>query len=291
MANSKNQPDDHGVAEILDRFDESLRLALGHLRKLHDRVARSRKNLSAHSGTTEVSKLAEDLRGLAEVPTCPSVAGLIEELKQRIGQIRGSLQDTFREDVRRVAEEEHLPFRMSGDAYGLGPFLLEVNAARESASLSYATYPVEKDIPLKGSACVAKAKDWKASIIDEPVDNAKTCSQVEEAIRVAAARKGRALRGDVRVELPLVFRELEFIRRPQVSAGRSKAVGYTLPRFVVELSRVIQSEENVDSRKLRLETAVIENTKDSRKSIFIPKDLNCGFGEGTYYQALVLHGE
>src|SRR5205085_1758480 len=113
-------------------------------------------------------------------------------------------------------------------------------------------------------------------------------AQIEEAILVAVARQKKpASRSEMRVELPTLFREMGFIRNGPSSVGRP-AEAYSLPRFVVELKSLIQSETNSkSSRRLRLETAVLENTKDARKSVFIPHDLSVGYGEGTYYQAVV----
>jgi hypothetical protein len=72
-------------------------------------------------------------------------------------------------------------------------------------------------------------------------------------------------------------------------ASKASFVDYPLPRFVVELKTLVQSDYNARAeRRLKLETAVIENTKNPRKSVFIPNDLSCGFGEGTYFQAIVL---
>ena len=67
-----------------------------------------------------------------------------------------------------------------------------------------------------------------------------------------------------------------------------------LARFVVELSHVIRSDQNIDGvwgKTFRLETAVIDNSKNAAKSIFIPDNQSQGFGEGKYYQAITINYE
>lgn len=67
---------------------------------------------------------------------------------------------------------------------------------------------------------------------------------------------------------------------------------YPLARFVVELKTLVQSEQNMTaSKRFRLETAVLENTRNSKKSVLIPTDLQRGYAGGTYFQALVLVNE
>jgi hypothetical protein len=109
-----------------------------------------------------------------------------------------------------------------------------------------------------------------------------------EAAKVAVVRQtGRLPAGQLRAELPRVYTEMAAIRR---AAGRGKstksALDYPVARFVVELVTLIQSDLNTKSPRFRLEAAVLENTKDPRKAIFLPNDVRVGYGEGTYYQAL-----
>ena len=62
-----------------------------------------------------------------------------------------------------------------------------------------------------------------------------------------------------------------------------------MARFVVEIKTLVQSNENLAAaRRFRLEPAVIENTKNPNKSVFFPNDLSQGFGEGMYFQALIM---
>ena len=64
---------------------------------------------------------------------------------------------------------------------------------------------------------------------------------------------------------------------------------YERPHFVVELAILIKSDENIDGKlgkEFRLEPAVIENSKNDSKSVFVPDKLDKGSGEGKYYQAI-----
>ena len=79
--------------------------------------------------------------------------------------------------------------------------------------------------------------------------------------------------------------------RPQrrLAGAQGGRCEYTVARFAVEVASLVRAEANLSSDKpFRLETAVIENTGNPRKSVFIPKDLTKGYGEGMYYQAIVL---
>jgi len=99
---------------------------------------------------------------------------------------------------------------------------------------------------------------------------------------------------ELRVELPVVFREMGFIRQSVSSSSRKTSAGaeYSLSRFVIELKQFMQSDQNLHSdQQFRMEAAVIENTKNPKKSVFIPRDVSCGFGEGSYYQAILLQRE
>ena len=108
---------------------------------------------------------------------------------------------------------------------------------------------------------------------------------------VTLAREKKSTRlPELRAELPEVYREMTFIRQTGTKPlSKQNVQDYPLARFVVEVATVIRSDENLAAdRSFRLETAVIENTRNRRKSVFIPKDLRKGYGEGMYYQALIL---
>lgn len=240
----------------------------------------------------QLSKLVEDLKSLNIEPPKFDLDGLIEQLKARATTIRNSFQSSFAEQLRKACVAEQLPQKQLQDDFAIGPFQLRLNLSKEEASLSYAKAIVEQGIPLDAAAIVAEAKKLKSEILDQPVDSNKIRQDLDEAARVAYARKNKPLKGELRIELPAIFRELAFIRQNEGGNVKRTVNSFNLARFVVELTKVVRSDENLSSkRQFALETAVIENTKDSRRSIYFPKDLSQGYGEGTYYQALLLKGE
>lgn len=272
------------VLETLGIFEKEVVSFSIHIKKVGARVAKSRKALASRPSSVELEKLVTDLRTLAKGQSPPNVTELVDALDKQLPVLRNGLADSFIESLRQMAAKEQLYFHSAGDEFAVGPFLLSVNLAKERASLAYAKVEVAQ-LPLVPAECLRLVKQLKAEIIDQPVDLAVIRGQLQEALRVIAARKGKSLAGALRGELPHIFREVGFMRQSDSARG-SQAL--SLSRFVVELGRLIQSDANIDSEKrLRLETAVLDNTKNSLKSIFIPKDLSQGFGEGTYYQALI----
>jgi hypothetical protein len=177
------------------------------------------------------------------------------------------------------------------DGFGVGPFYMGIDAQKQLASFMYAKVTILKDMPLNVSAVVAHATALKGSLLDPPVDLLQFRSEIHEAMRVAVARREvRQPMTELRVELPVAFREMGFIRQGPSGSSRKKSAGaeYSLPRFVIELKQFLQSDQNLHSdQQFRLEPAVIENTKNPKKSVFIPRDVSCGFGEGSYYQAIL----
>jgi len=66
---------------------------------------------------------------------------------------------------------------------------------------------------------------------------------------------------------------------------------YSVRQFVADLKSVTQSDENMQSKSFSPEPAVIETTKNIKKSFFIPRDIHNPMGEGSYYQALNFSGD
>ena len=276
--------------EKIEQFDTCLSAFAAYWKKARSRVARFKKVFGAHPSTKELAKVINDLNAFSALPSAPNLPGFIDELKKWLVEMRHALGDRIGERLQKACVAGNLAFKPVADGFGIGPFLLTLDPAKEAASLSYARVIVAKDIPIDPSICVAQAKSLKAAILDEPSNLEELRPTFEEAMRVALARKNKPTRGDLRVELPQVFREMELIRQSKKSLRSTKAHGYSLPNFVVEISRLLRSKENLESKNpFRPETAVLENTKDNRRSIFIPHDLSCGFGEGTYFQAVTLH--
>ena len=159
------------------------------------------------------------------------------------------------------------------------------DAVRERAELSYAKFTFAK-LPMHAANVLEAIGVFKKDTLDRPVDLKKTKAAVDEAVRVALARKSKPAKGSVRVELPALYREMKFIKDSNAAAKSSEE--FSLPRFVIEIARLMKSDENLNAaNSYSLETAVIENANNPQKSVFIPKDLQAGYGDGMFYQAIV----
>lgn len=267
----------------------------GFIKKLKDRLSRAEKALAEKPGVASlVSTLITDLQRMNPEPERLAVSHLIQSLDERLQPLKGRLTDTFAPDLRQHCDVMHLPFLVVADGFGIGPFLAVANFSKQNASLHYAKVKVVADIPLNARAIVDQAIVQKAAILDQPADTVKFADDLYEAMRVASIRQDRTLKVELRVDLPSLFREMQWIRQSALPGTKQRVAKneYTLPRFIVELKQFIQSDQNTRAeRPFRPEPAVIENAKNPKKSIFIPQDLACGFGEGTYYQAVVVTQE
>jgi hypothetical protein len=293
MGHDSENPDAKASIEHIEAAERQAAEYSGFLKKLKMRLSRARKALASRPAAAPlVAGLVTDLQGMKAEPGRPAIQQLIELLEGQLQALRRRFQDEFTSDLRRGCEGAKLDFKALPDGFGVGPFFVAIDDHKQVASLEYAKATIMKGVPLNVSAIVARARALKASLVDSPVELQKFRAELHEAMRVAAARRdARQLTLDLRVELPAVFREMGFIRLGAGSFRSKKSGGdYLVSRFVIELKQFIQSEQNLRSQQqVRLEPAVIENTKNPKKSLFIPRDISCGFGEGSYYQAIVIH--
>ena len=264
----------------------------GFFHKLKDRLTRAEKNLGEKSAILSVvSALLSDLQAARALPEQPAVSQLIQSLEQQLQKARQHFTESFPADLRQECEAAHLHFANLQNGFGVGPFFVAPNFPKEIASFHYAKVDMGVDVPLTAKSVVQHATTLKAALIDLPADLAKFGDDLYEAMRVAAARQNKPSKTELRVELPLIFHEMLLNRQFPAAGTRQKPARneYSLPRFVIELKQFVQSEQNTrSSRPFRPEPAVIENAKNPKKSIFIPHDLARGFGEGTYFQAVVV---
>lgn len=283
----------HPLAAVLQEIEVvegELGAHLASTKKLKDRLAKARQEMAKGRPVARLASLVAELRAADQGVGGPDVRRIAETLERHVPALSASYGGSFGSNLRRVAESQRIPFRQIADGFGVGPFALIVDAAKEAAALHYAKVPVAKDLPLDPELIVTQVRELAERLLQEPSLPALR-SQVEEAMRVAVARQqkkpGTAGRHELRVELPAAYREMCFIRQtPGKDAAKAE---YSISRFVVELKTLVQSDDNTrGDRRFRLETAVLENTKDPRKSVFFPNDLAVGFGEGTYYQAILL---
>ncbi len=293
MTDEQSTPEAKPFLERIEAIQRQLTDTCGYLAKLKARFDKTKKALKAKpSITAQISLLMTDLQAAKSAPEAPSASQMIDALDGLLRAFQRKLQDGFPSNLRQACEGARLEFKAMADGFGVGPFVVVTDVAKETAGFQYAKVNVIQNVPLNVQSIVTQAAALKATLIDAPVDLPRFRKEIHEAIRVSVARReARTPIAELRVELPASFREMCFIRNT-IGGPSSKKAGaeeYSLPRFIIELKQFIQSDDNLkSSQQCRLEPAVIENTKNPKKSIFVPRDVACGFGEGTYYQAIIM---
>ena len=269
------------VSSELRAAAKQLEPVLAHLRKLQGQISKAAKDSAAGRPMTALSKLSQELKKSAEMPTILSVAELVKKLDSHLDQHRQSGLEVFVRSLVDLAPREGLSAKvLSPERLAVGPFLLTPDYRKEDAELAYAKIPVAR-VRLDAGSVLKAARELAESLLTLDEDGA-FAKRLDEALRVAAARSGKPSLG--RAELPGVFQELR-----AMALMETRPRQYTLPQFVVALKAFVQSDANLQaSRRYRLETAVLENAKDKAKSVFIPADTAAGYGEGTYFQAIVV---
>lgn len=293
MTNEQPSPEVRTFLEIIEKIQGQLTDNCGYLTKLKARLDKTKKALKAKpSVTAQIHQLITDLQAAKPAPEPPSNSQMMDSLDGLLRAYQRKHQEDFPSNLRQACEGARLDFKAMTDGFGVGPFMVVTDYTKETAGIQYAKVALIQDVPLDVQAIVTQANALEASLIDAPVDLPRFRKEINEAIRVAVARReSRTPVANLRVELPASFREMCFIRNTigSNSAKKTGADDYSLARFIIELKQFIQSDENMkSSQQCRLEPAVIENTKNPKKSIFVPRDVACGFGEGTYYQAIIM---
>ena len=278
MAASVTNPDAEVFLNAIAELESQANDYAAFIKKLKSRLSRATKALKSKPAVaSQVSALISDLEALKSAPEAPSVTRSSRVLEDELKKLQGRLQELFPVDLRKSCEAAHLAFKSLPDGFAVGPFYVTTEAAKETAAYQFAKIKTGIEVPLNVSAIVDQAAALKASLIDDPVDLEKFSIDLNEAMRVALARQGKAPKSEWRVELPLVLNELKIIRQPQTKRRKSPQAEYSPCRFVVELKEFMQSVDNMRAEQpYRLETAVLENTKNPKKSIFIPRDISRG---------------
>lgn len=290
MAVTNANPDSEVFLRKIEEAENQAKQYAAFIQKFKNRLSRTKKALASKPAVASpISALISDLDKLAPAPVPPSVAELSRSLEDELKKLQGRLRDSFPADLRNACDAARLAFSALADGFGVGPFCVTVNVAKETAAFQFAKIDMGIEAPISVSAIVNQAGLLKSALLDEPIDLRKFASDLNEAMRVALARQGNLPKTDWRVDLPVAFREIAYIRQNQIKRRQSSQADYSLCRFVVELKQFIQSDDNMRAdEQYRLETAVLENTKNPKKSIFIPQDVSRASGEGTYFQAIVL---
>jgi len=278
----------------IEHAEKALAERIKELQKLRDRLTRARKQAeSGKQAVAALTSLASELRGIQPGGALPDLEGLATRVADEARKRSEQGERTFVEELRSMCETAGVAIGKAGDALTVGPFSLQVNWAKGVASIGFGKVEVEGGLKLVPKELLARVKELSATLLAPPGAGSlpALAKDFEEGIRVSVARRGGSLMGELRAELPALYREMVLIRHGDGHRAGARAVHYSMARFVVEVKALVQSDYNTTrSRRFRLETAVIENTRNPKKSIFVPSDLTKGFGEGTYFQAMILTG-
>ncbi|MBM4092902.1 MAG: hypothetical protein FJ276_26365 [Planctomycetes bacterium] len=273
-------------------MDEQLSVQAQQIGKVKRALRVAVQQLRTNAPSSKIlQKLIAGLQHCPKMSPDASVAALSSHLRMLLASLTAGIGQGFRNELLEKARQCDVPCSAKPDLLTLGPFELIYDGKSETIELHYAKVPARTALPVDVDKVLAAANQLALELLDTPIDLPHFAAELEEAILISLVRKRASTRAaELRAELPAVHRELTFIRQ-----GSKKAVSkegfrdYPMARFVVEIARFIRSDDNIKAdRSFRLETAVIENAGNRRQSVFIPKELVTGFGEGMYYQAVVL---
>lgn len=250
--------------------------------------AKNSKSTWPIKSLTQIDRAVKAYNQYAETPNVNSFANALRSIES---ECRALFHTEFGKDLSEQAAGANLGFKPHDNFYTVGPFDVVPNLNKEAVSLRYAKVVVLDDIPLDSKEVVNAIVGVSKELLEATHDVRKLAADFEVAVRVCIARGGLVKHGTLRAELPQLLEEMVVIR------GRSKSGGklaYGRPRFVVELATLVKSNENIEGKlgkEFRLETAVIDNSRNDAKSVFVPDRLQSGSGEGKYYQAInMIHG-
>ena len=284
--------DSNAVVTDLKQAEDLVNDSLKACKKLRGSLSKARAVCAKpgwHRKTLQA--VCESLRGAVQGSPAAELAAIADRLTAYQQRIGARFEHDFREQIRVASKEAGVEIGRSADRWTVGPFLLNIDLAKETAELEYAKNPFATKLPVDAAQIMILAQELGESLLAEGGDVKQLGDELAEATRVCVVRQGkRTNQANLRGELPAVFREMTFIRQARSDTlTRARFQEYPLARFVVEVARVVQSELNSKAQQhFRLEPAVLENAGNRKKSVFFPKDLARGFGEGTYYQAIVL---
>jgi hypothetical protein len=211
----------------------------------------------------------------------PELSEPAKALESCLLDSRANFNQEFARAMKDFATKAKIHFHFSEDSCQLGPFELKLDPDREKYRLCYGKSEVKKDLDLELNSILKTIYQQSKELFENRRDVRALANEFETAIKSSVGKSTGVLAGNLRAELPLLLKELQAV----------KGHAYSRPCFVIDTSVLIKSEENIDGllgREFRLETAVIDNSMNDRKSVFIPDRLEKGWGEGKYYQAINL---
>lgn len=288
------------IASGLAALDVLLQPRLARVKKLQTLLAGARKKISeSDCSCQDLKKLLAELRKLIEARSPTADEPLFEtraeafcsEVAASLPAIAEASKKAFWPALEEEAKKLGLQFGRVGDKEFLDVFEVTADSAKNAVSLIYAKHAAASGVPMQPSAVVKRAqklgdgiRSWVESARPEELGK-----QFDEAMSVSLARGGKPVHGDPkRVALPALFREMQLVVQDRAKPLTAETVQeYTMPRFVVDLRTLVTSEWNASaSRRYDLEPAVIENSGNTAKAVFIPDAVDAGYGEGKWWQAL-----
>jgi len=285
MPTKSEKLEENPLSMALDEYEEAAHLIGSRLKKIREKLGRFKK-ASPSPTPKELEKLKAELSLLSNEPTTSNLSELIERLSKFLPEMKKTFVSDLSRTIQEYGSQKQIDCRFVGENMGVGPCLVSIDSISEKAVITYAKFEIASK-SLVAEDIVDYICEWKALLFDRVSDLKRTREQLEEATRVIYARKNRPFKGNLRVELPLLFREMKFINNGEMPPASKGIPDYSLPRFVIELSKYVQSDVNLRcDNRLQLETAVIENANNPKRSVFVPKDLKIGYGDGTYFQAM-----
>jgi hypothetical protein len=294
MTQGKAEQTNLPLRNLLSRIDASDR----ELASAGKQIASVRRVLkAANKGLSsspypiaQLQKVAKQLRTLENLSLSVDIEALTKVADAATDSTVAAFRPGLHRELRAAAEVSRMSFEIVGDVPVIGTFEVQLDPAKGQAALVYGKSAVLKGLPADAGKIVAAASKLSAHLFDDLPATAALAADFEEAVMIALTRAKTSLRTpELRAELPAVYREMTFIRQNAKPPMTSKNFReYSAAKFVVELATLVRSDENVQAeRPFRLETAVIENAGNRRKSVFVPRDLHRSFGEGMYFQAIV----
>ena len=288
MAEPKITSDVSPFVHAIEQLERNVDDYSAFIKKLKVQLSKAKSGLTRKPDTTK--QIGTFLTAIDNFTTIPDAVNLIdfrESVKKQLGLLKDRVKNDFPAALRDAAKAVGYEFSLISDGFEFGPFRLLTVAGKESATLQFAKQDVVVGLPLNASAIAEQAKKVKSAIVDATVDVASFSTELHEAMRVSLARQRKSPKQDLRVELPFVILELSIMRRESKTHGL-RDNEFLVCRLIVELKTLIQSAENLRAdEQFSLETAVLENSKNPKKSVFIPNDLSRSCGEGTYFQAII----
>ncbi len=290
MSNSKMPPVEHEFRSQLKSFESDFAKFAGDVAMLA-RALKDAKNLKSTWPMKSLAQIDRALKAYVQHGDMPDANNFARALRSIEGDYRTLFYTEFGKELRERAAEVKLDFQPHDDFYSVGPVDVVPNLNKESISLLYAKAVVVDDIPLDSKEAVAAIMRVSEELLDAKHDVRRLAADFEVAVRVCVARAGLVKHGTLRAGLPQLLQEMEVIRKR--AKGGAK-LSYGRPQFVVELATLVKSNENIEGKlgkEFRLETAVIDNSRNDAKSVFVPDRLHKGSSEGKYYQAMnIIYG-